>query len=73
MTAQSLRGSLRVGVPCDPVTPLAPAMNAFAEAHPQVEISLVCAASTELGEAVNSGRVDVSLVGRTRSNARRPT
>lgn len=62
MTAQSLRGSLRVGVPYDLVTPLAPAMKAFAEAHPRVEISLVCAASPELNEAVDSGRVDVSLV-----------
>ncbi|WP_429300811.1 LysR substrate-binding domain-containing protein [Paraburkholderia sp. GAS199] len=62
MTAQSLGGSLRVGVPYDLVTPLAPAMKAFAEAHPRVEISLVCAASPELDEAVTSGRVDVSLV-----------
>jgi DNA-binding transcriptional LysR family regulator len=62
MTAQDLRGSLRVGVPYDLVTPLAPAMKAFSEAHPHVEISLVCAASPELNEAVNSGRVDVSLV-----------
>jgi DNA-binding transcriptional LysR family regulator len=62
MTGQPLRGSLRVGVPYDLVTPLAPAMKAFAEAHPHVEISLVCAASPELSEAVNSGRVDVSLV-----------
>ncbi|KXU87829.1 LysR family transcriptional regulator [Paraburkholderia monticola] len=62
MMSESLRGSLRVGVPYDLVTPLAPAMKAFAEAHPHVEISLVCAASPELGEAVNNGRIDVSLV-----------
>ncbi|TDG04419.1 LysR family transcriptional regulator [Paraburkholderia guartelaensis] len=62
MTGGPLRGSLRVGVPYDLVTLLAPAMKAFAQAHPQVEISLVCAASPELSEAVNSGRVDVSLV-----------
>lgn len=62
MTGQRLRGSLRVGVPYDLVTPLAPAMKAFAEAHPQVEISLTCATSPELIEAVNSARVDVSLV-----------
>ncbi|MDR3101368.1 MAG: LysR family transcriptional regulator [Paraburkholderia sp.] len=62
MTGQPLRGSLRVGVPYDLVTPLAPAMKAFAQAHPQVEISLVCAASPQLSEAVNSGRLDVSLV-----------
>ncbi|SIO20596.1 transcriptional regulator, LysR family [Paraburkholderia phenazinium] len=62
MTGQLLRGRLRVGVPYDLVTPLAPALKAFAEAYPHVEISLVCAASPELNEAVNSGRVDVSLV-----------
>jgi DNA-binding transcriptional LysR family regulator len=62
MTGQPLSGSLRVGVPYDLVTPLATAMKAFAEAHPHVEISLVCAASPELSKAVDSGRVDVSLV-----------
>ncbi|MFC0399124.1 LysR family transcriptional regulator [Paraburkholderia rhizosphaerae] len=62
MTGQSLRGALRVGVPYDLVTPLAPAMKAFAETHPHVDISLVCAASPELGKAVDSGQVDVSLI-----------
>ncbi|CAD6560779.1 HTH-type transcriptional regulator ArgP [Paraburkholderia hiiakae] len=62
MTGQPLRGALRVGVPYDLVTRLAPAMKAFAESHPHVDISLVCAASPELSEAVDSGRVDVSLV-----------
>ncbi|WP_144109457.1 LysR family transcriptional regulator [Paraburkholderia sp. BCC1886] len=61
-TGESLRGSLRVGVPFDLVTPLAPALKAFADTHPHVEISLVCAASPELNEAVQSGRVDVSLI-----------
>ncbi|MEM5447885.1 LysR substrate-binding domain-containing protein [Paraburkholderia guartelaensis] len=69
MTGRSLRGSLRVGVPYDLVTPLAPAMKAFADAHPQVEISLVCAASPELSEAVHSGRVDISLVEYVESEA----
>lgn len=62
MTGQPLRGALRVGVPYDLVTRLAPAMKAFAEAHPHVDISLECAASPALSEAVNSGHVDVSLV-----------
>ncbi|MGF6384421.1 DNA-binding transcriptional LysR family regulator [Paraburkholderia atlantica] len=52
MTAQPLRGALRVGVPYDLVTRLAPAMKAFADAHPHVEITLTCAASSELSEAV---------------------
>ncbi|MDR5827900.1 LysR substrate-binding domain-containing protein [Caballeronia sp. LP006] len=62
MTGQSLSGSLRVGVPYDLVTALAPAMKSFADAHPHVEISLVCGASRELRNALNSGLVDVSLV-----------
>ncbi|MGF6852666.1 LysR substrate-binding domain-containing protein [Paraburkholderia sp. CI3] len=62
MTGQPLRGALRVGVPYDLVMRLGPALKAFAEAHPHVDISLVCAASPELSEAVDSGRVDVSLV-----------
>ncbi len=62
MTGQSLSGSLRVGVPYDLVTALAPAMKTFADAHPHVEISLVCGASRELRNALNSGLVDVSLV-----------
>lgn len=62
MTAQPLRGALRVGVPHDLVTQLTPAMKAFTEAHPQVDISLVCATSSELQEAIDGGRLDVSLV-----------
>ncbi|WP_414445176.1 LysR substrate-binding domain-containing protein [Burkholderia sp. 22PA0106] len=69
MQADALRGSLRVGVPFDLVTPLAPAMKAFAEAHPQVELSLVCAASAELGDALDAGRVDVALVESVASEA----
>ncbi|WP_118178777.1 LysR substrate-binding domain-containing protein [Paraburkholderia phosphatilytica] len=62
VTGQPLRGVLRVGVPYDLVTQIGPAMKAFAEAHPHVDVSLVCAASPELRDAVDSGRVDVSLV-----------
>jgi DNA-binding transcriptional LysR family regulator len=45
-------------------------MKAFAEAHPHVEISLVCAASPELSDAVDNGRVDVSLVEYVASEAK---
>ncbi|ALK34849.1 LysR substrate-binding domain-containing protein [Burkholderia plantarii] len=65
-----LSGSLRVGVPYDLVGPLAPAMKAFAEAHPRVDITLVCCASPDLHEAVDSGRVDVSLIQYVASEAR---
>jgi DNA-binding transcriptional LysR family regulator len=61
-TGDCLRGRLRVGVPFDLVTLLAPVLKVLAETHPALEISLVCAASPDLDEAVNSGRVDVSLV-----------
>jgi DNA-binding transcriptional LysR family regulator len=69
MTAQQMRGTLRVGVPYDLVTQIAPAIKAFVDAHPLVDISLVCASSPELSEAVNGGRVDMSLVEYVASNA----
>ncbi|RKE39039.1 DNA-binding transcriptional LysR family regulator [Paraburkholderia sp. BL23I1N1] len=69
MIDRPLRGALRVGVPYDLVMRLAPALKAFAEAHPHVDISLVCAASPELRKAVDSGRVDVSLVESVASEA----
>ncbi len=62
MRDETLRGSLRVGVPHDLVTPLAPAMKAFAEAYPDVELTLECGASPELAEAAASGAVDLALV-----------
>ncbi|MCY0386238.1 LysR substrate-binding domain-containing protein [Robbsia sp. Bb-Pol-6] len=62
VVSQPLRGSLRVGVPHDLAPLLSPAMKAFGAAHPHVELSLVCAASPELSEAVNGGRLDVSVV-----------
>ncbi|MBU6493726.1 MAG: LysR family transcriptional regulator [Burkholderiales bacterium] len=62
MTGQPLRGALRVGVPHDLVAQLTPAMKAFTEAHPHVDISLVCATSSELREAVDGGRLDLSIV-----------
>ncbi|CAN0626361.1 LysR family transcriptional regulator [Burkholderia multivorans] len=70
MNAHSLQGVLRIGVPYDLVTLLAPAMKAFAEAHPRVELSLVCAASPELSDAVTGGHVDVSLVEYVASEAK---
>jgi DNA-binding transcriptional LysR family regulator len=69
MTDQQMRGALRVGVPYDLVTQIAPAIKAFADVHPLVDVSLVCASSPELSEAVSSGHVDVALVEYVASNA----
>jgi len=69
MSGRLLRGSLRVGVPYDLVTPVAPVMKAFAQAYPEVEMSLVCASSSELGDAVNSGHVDLALIESVASEA----
>lgn len=69
MSGRALSGSLRVGVPYDLVTPLAPAMKAFADAYPHVDMSLVCGASPELREALDGGRVDVSLIEYVASDA----
>jgi DNA-binding transcriptional LysR family regulator len=63
MTAHALTGSLRVGVPFDLVGTLLPSvMKAFAHAHPHVEISLVCASSPQLADAVAQGTLDAALV-----------
>lgn len=62
MTGEPLRGTLRVGVPPDLVAALGPAMKAFGKAHPLVDMSIVCAASPALGEAVDSGQVDLALI-----------
>ncbi|WP_091910505.1 LysR substrate-binding domain-containing protein [Chitinasiproducens palmae] len=55
-------GMLRIGVPYDLVNSLAPTMRSFADAHPLVDISLTCGASPDLSQAVDDGRLDVSLV-----------
>jgi len=43
-------------------TCLPPAIKAFAEAFPHVEISLMCASSQELAEALAAGKVDLAIV-----------
>lgn len=56
-------GTVRLGVPYDLVgTALAPILKGFAEASPLVEISLVCASSPQLLEALGKGEVDLALV-----------
>lgn len=56
-------GQVRLGVPYDLVgTLLQPVLKAYAEAYPQVEISLVCASSPELVEALAAGTIDLAVI-----------
>lgn len=57
-----VRGHLRIGAPPDLITSLAPAMKAFTQAHPLVELSMKCAASPELHEDINEGQLDIALI-----------
>lgn len=59
----TIRGRLRLGVPADLIgTSVAPALKAFAENHPQVELSLVCASSSDLTAAIGSGELDLAVI-----------
>ncbi|MFK0165568.1 LysR family transcriptional regulator [Rhizobium sp. NPDC090279] len=63
MTERTVRGSVRLGVPYDLVgATLAPVLKSYAERHPQVEISLICASSPELLEELGKGTVDLCVV-----------
>ncbi|MFJ5300283.1 LysR family transcriptional regulator [Pseudomonas sp. NPDC088368] len=57
-----IRGHLRVGAPPDLINSLAPAMKAFTDAHPLVELSLKCEPSPVLHEAIDNGHLDVALI-----------
>ncbi|MCW6506928.1 LysR substrate-binding domain-containing protein [Hyphomicrobiales bacterium BP6-180914] len=57
-----LRGRVRLGVPYDLVgTTLAPALQGFSEAAPQVKLSLVGLPSPDLIDAVRTGRLDLAV------------
>ncbi|WP_410595616.1 LysR family transcriptional regulator [Amycolatopsis sp. lyj-23] len=63
MTTNRMAGRVRLGVPFDLVgTLLPPAISSFATDHPDVELSLACASSTELLTAVEEGTVDLAVV-----------
>lgn len=63
MTEQTVQGSVRLGVPYDLVgATLAPVLKSYAERHPQVEISLVCASSPELLDELERGAIDLCVV-----------
>ena len=63
MAGTEVAGQVRLGVPYDLVgTLLAPVMKAYAEAYPQVEISLLCAASPDLTAALAAGTIDLAVI-----------
>lgn len=63
MTTHRVEGPVRLGVPFDLAGPLiAPVLKGFADAFPQVEISLLCAASPDLMHALARGEIDLALV-----------
>jgi len=63
MTTSDITGEIRLGVPYDLVgTYLPPALKAFAHSHPQVNITLVCAASPELTAALAAGAIDLAVL-----------
>ena len=62
MTTEAVEGQVRLGVPPDLVgSHLAPVLKAYADAFPQVELSLACASSPELVEALAMGRIDLAI------------
>lgn len=63
MAESAVAGQVRLGVPYDLVgTLLAPVLKAYANAYPQVEISLVCASSPELAAALAAGTIDLAVI-----------
>lgn len=63
MAGTEVAGQVRLGVPYDLVgTLLAPVLKAYAETYPQVEISLLCAASPDLAAALAAGTIDLAVI-----------
>lgn len=59
----AIKGKLRLGVPPDLVgTSIAPALKLYSEAHPQVELSLICSGSKELMIALKKGELDLAII-----------
>ena len=62
MTTVAVEGQVRLGVPPDLAgSRLMPVLKAYADAFPKVKLSLVCASSPELVEALAMGRVDLAV------------
>ncbi|MCA8380926.1 LysR substrate-binding domain-containing protein [Burkholderia cenocepacia] len=63
LNAGAVEGAVRIGAPQDLVgTCLAPILKSYTHAHPQVALTLVCAASPELRRGLTHGNLDVALI-----------
>ncbi len=63
MTAAAVAGRVRLGAPYDLVGAcLAPVLKTYADAYPQVELSLVCAPSPDLADALAKGTIDLAVI-----------
>ncbi len=63
MTGAGLQGEVRFGIPHDLVSSYLPlALGGFAEAHPNIQVSLVTETSPELRDGVKGGRIDLAIV-----------
>jgi DNA-binding transcriptional LysR family regulator len=63
MTADTLQGKVRLGLPYDLVGALTvPVLKVYAETYPLVEVSLICASSPELMIALERREVDIVLL-----------
>ncbi|MDR6450442.1 DNA-binding transcriptional LysR family regulator [Paraburkholderia terricola] len=63
MTTGAMEGTVRLGAPQDLIgTLLGPILKGYAKVHPQVELTLVCAASPDLMRTLKRGEIDIALV-----------
>lgn len=63
MTTATAEGKVRLGAPYDLVgSCVAPILKSYADAYPQVEISLVCASSPELLASLRNAAIDLAVV-----------
>ena len=63
LTTPAFTGEVKLGLPFDLVTThLPPVLRTFAQAFPQVDISLVCLTSPMLAQALAAGEIDLAVV-----------
>jgi DNA-binding transcriptional LysR family regulator len=63
LTDSTITGRVRLGVPYDLVEPcMTSILRAYAEAYPQVEMSLTCSTSPSLTAALASGEIDLAII-----------